>query len=316
MIENFEDFLKKRDKALEEKDFNVLYISAIKCAEEFHTKNSVLEAAFFLGRAQNLSGFNDLLKKLRKIYSTDLFNNPFISLNEENRFYEMGYKYPWLTDAELNYLEELYLKSDTYPMINRMLYDKELLRKELKHFNPEIYYTKNESFSDALCAEVFVAFLKNEIELNVEEALDERIQSFEEKNALASSFGFEAENQYPPIYVYNRFTNQVSLDTSTQLKDVFIFPITNFGMLSRASELFCEVFSDDLSLKEHLSQLIMERELLPSIERVPLCASWYLIMERYVRKTFNIFISRSEIQYVRNQLAKEWLQSINNKDLH
>lgn len=316
MIKDYEIFKQKRDKALKDKNFNDLYDAAIESAVFFMTKNSVLEAAFFIGRTRNIYAFNELLGTVQKAsVCSSPFDNQFVSFDKEQMFYNLGYKYPWLTDDELDFLESLYQRSDTYSMINRMLFDKELLRRDLKHFDPNLYDKKNDFFSSSLCSTVFKAFLRNEVELNVEEALEERLQSFEDKFLVGSILGFEPDSNYPPIYVYNRLDNCVILDTTTQINDIFLFPIHRLGKLSRAVDLFCQIFFDERDLKQTLSEVLQTKAMVHHIDSAILCGQWYLILERYICRRFSISNKSDQICKVRNTLAKEWLEGINNKNL-
>lgn len=144
-----------RKKALKNKDFGTLCKCAIEMAKMFPGeldpyRHHSQEVAFFLGR------INDRVQYEELIYHPYTKLPPSLrtirSFEKEEKMFDLGQRYPFLEDDKLDYLEELYCSSDTYDMINRMLYDQvEVLRRKLARFDESHFSIKNDTFSKKLC---------------------------------------------------------------------------------------------------------------------------------------------------------------------
>lgn len=303
MIEDIEKFFKDRDNAIINKDFNTLYNCAMISAKEYPwDDNALLEASFFCGRANSREDFNKYTNP--HFYSTFETFRSNSKTEERELFFDMGRRYPFLEDEELDLLESLYSESGTYKMISRMLFDAdEMLRRKLARFNPSLFDISNASFSNKLCLEIFDALIRNEGELDIQNAMDERRWP---------------GNSFPPIWVYNRRINSISKDT-TKLTDVFLIPISNFSWAGIRMQ-------DGIrAITEQFGEEIIETILYPALEDKGLnqhlisCAAfnsfWYLALEEAICNYYDISQSDSRLVQSRINIAKLWLKYQNEKPL-
>lgn len=316
---NLSKVYKDRERGLKNKDFNLLLNCAIEMAEAFTTsKQAAQEAAFFLGRIGDRARFESV------VYGPTLKLPPSLreprSFKMEERLYELGQKYPFLDDDEIDFIEELYCQSDTYDMVNRMLFDgDDLLRRKLARFNPEDFNIHHDDFSSEFCLETFDALIKNENELDVQEALDKRHQSFDDMEEEARLYGFSPTLKYDPILVYNRRTNTIQVD-ETDLSDRFLCPISNF---SWAGIKLCDATN---LLVNEFGNSIEETIIVPALEKCRLTKQtityaafntyWYLKIEDAVINGLNIPSSDKRLLKVRERIAYDWLTYQNKKELH
>lgn len=324
---DLEKLFSKRAEALKEKNFSKLCQCAIEMAENFSgpidpTRLVSQEVAFFLGRINDRSKFEDI------IYRPYLDMPPSLreirSFEKEEKMYDMGTRYPFLNDEELDYLENLYCSSDTYDMISRILYDADdVLRRKLARFDERQFNIKNEFYSKQLCLDIMDAFIRNDIEFKIQEAIEERYKSVEDKVAEADFWGrmgvsYDVSDSYSPILVYNRRSNSIQIDQS-DLSDRFLIPISNFHWakinLIDAIELY----------KEHFGKEFIETEIFPvlnkcglnsqMIEYAAFCSPWFIRMESYIIDKFSLSPNDTRLLDVREKIARKWLKFQNEKSL-
>lgn len=318
---DLEQLFVERRIALENKDFGKLAKCAIIIAEKCddplsHRRLEAQEAAFFLGRLNDRDKFIEIV--YRPNYKLISSLQDIRSYDKEEKMFDMGCRYPFLTDEELDFLEIMYCSSNTYDMINRMLFDgDEMLRRKLSRFNADLFSVSNKSFSKKLCDDIFDAFIKNEIKYDVQKALDERLQPLEYKQKEASYCGYVPQLEYPPILVYNRLSNTVQLD-QTDLSDLFLVPICNFSYaeiyISDAINLYKEYFGESVS---EVITLVLEQEMIfpQSVEYFELYATWILSMEDAIRKIYDLNNDDYRLMKVRETIARKWLVYQNEKPL-
>lgn len=278
--------------------------------------NHAQEVSFFLGR------INDRNTYERVVYGPYFSMPPSLreprSFDKEERMYNMGQRYPFLDDDELDYLEELYCSSDTYDMINRMLYDgDDFLRRRLARFDSSLYNISNSEFSKKFCLEVFNALITNYTEYDIEQALDDRHQPVEDKIEEARLWGYSPTLEYPTILVYNRRTNSIQID-NTDLSDRFLIPIANFGWanmdMSLPINLFIDKFGEDVkdNLYDALSRKGLNKQM---IQHAMFCVPWYLALEKTIIERKEITPKDYRIIEIHESIARIWLKYQNEKSL-
>lgn len=104
-----------------------------------HSKGDWYRLAFFCGRQSMGAELSLFMKanefRLRSDFSRSMFGFKYSDDFEDiNTFYKVGARYPFLSDEDYVFLESYYTKSGTYKMIDEMLFDKELLQKDLQHY--------------------------------------------------------------------------------------------------------------------------------------------------------------------------------------
>lgn len=297
----------KQKIAKEQKDLYTLAECSLEMANMLNVDYCRQEAAYFLGRLQDLEGFSKLLNSAR---SRSLnIDERHRSYDVEHRLFNIGWHYPDLDESDLDFLEDMYSTSSSYAMTDRMLFDKERLPRELLHFDPNAFNIKNESFTDEFLDNIFNAAWKNEFELNIQEAIDNRYTS-QTQNEV---WGFDYDPRDEPIFVYNRRTNQIEVDRSL-LSDIMLFPIHNLGSIGDLVEGYKEFFGDDIK------RFIVE-DVLPKIrlsygwETAVFCCYWYRIINSEVIKKLGIESNDYRLKQIRRNQARIWLLKINNKPL-
>lgn len=309
---------KDREIGIKCKDFNLLLKCAVDMAEAFtYSRLLAEEAAFFLGRIGDRTRFESV------IYGPTLKLPPSLreprSFQMEEKLYELGQKYPFLDDEELDFLETLYCKSNTFDMVNRMLFDgDDLLRRKLARFNQDDFNIRHDVFSCEFCLEIFDALIKNENELNVQEALDARHQSFDDMKEEARLYGFSPKLKYDPILVYNRRTNTIQVD-ETDLSDRFLCPISNFSWtglkLGDAVNLLINEFNHSVEESIIVPALEKCRITKQAITYAAFNTYWYLIVENAIIRNLGISSSDERLLKVRERIAYDWLTYQNKKEL-
>jgi hypothetical protein len=219
----------------------------------------------------------------------------------------------------LDYLEELYCSPDTYDMVSRMLYDgDEVLRRKLARFDEDHYEIKNTTFSKKLCLDVFNALILNELKYNIDEALEERYESEDDKRARALFYDCDLEMTYSPILVYNRRTNEIQMD-ETNLSDVFLIPVCNFYWaqinLIDAINLYTNCFGDEILAKFIYPTLEKENLSVSDVKSAAFCTPWFLSMENALMEGFSIKRNDYKLLEVRENIARKWLTYQNEKSL-
>ena len=303
-----------RKKALKNKDFGTLCKCAIEIAKMFPGESDPYghhsqEVAFFLGRINDRKQFEELIYHPYTKLPPSL--RTIRSFEKEEKMFDLGQRYPFLEDEELDYLEELYCSSDTYDMINRMLYDQdEVLRRKLARFDESHFLIKNDTFSKKLCLDTFNALIQNEIEYNIQEVIDERYESIDDRRERACLFGYEVDESFSPIWVYNRRTNSIQID-KTDLSDRFLIPIYNFFWaqikMPDAIDLYIEYFGEEV-VNQFIYPALKKRGLDPShLKWAAFCVPWYLTMETAVVNGLSLQRNDYRLLDIREQVAKKWL---------
>ena len=311
-----------RKKALKNKDFGTLCKCAIEIAKMFPGESDPYrhhsqEVAFFLGRINDRVQFEELIYHPYTKLPPSL--RPIRSFEKEEKMFDLGQRYPFLEDDELDYLEELYCSSDTYDMINRMLYDQdEVLRRKLARFDESHFSIKNDTFSKKLCLDIFNALIQNEIEYDIQEVMEERYESMDDRRERARLFGYDMDESFSPILVYNRRTNSIQID-ETDLSDRFLIPIYNFSWaqikLPDAIDLYKEYFGVEVVTRLIYPALKEEGLEPPLIEWAAFCVPWYLTMESAVVNGLSIQRDDHRLLNIREQIANKWLTFQNEKSL-
>lgn len=317
-----ESIFEYQKEALKNKDFGKLCKCAIEMAKKFPGEADTYryysrEVAFFLGRINNRALFEELIYSPYTQLPPSM--RPIRSFEQEEKLYDFGLRYPFLLDEELDYLEELYCSPDTYDMVSRMLYDgDEVLRRKLARFDEDHYEIKNTTFSKKLCLDVFNALILNELKYNIDEALEERYESEDDKRARALFYDCDLEMTYSPILVYNRRTNEIQMD-ETNLSDVFLIPVCNFYWaqinLIDAINLYTNCFGDEILAKFIYPTLEKENLSVSDVKSAAFCTPWFLSMENALMEGFSIKRNDYKLLEVRENIARKWLTYQNEKSL-
>lgn len=321
-----EELFELRKVALKKGDFQILCNCAVEMARQFYgssdpRRHISQEVAFFLGRANDRS-------KFEKIVFDPYFSLPpslreIRSFEKEEKMFDMGQRYPFLDDEELDYLEGMYCSPDTYDMISRMLYDGDtMLRRKLARFNEDEFSIQSETFSKELCLEVFDALIQNETIYDIDNAIEERNQTDEDYRAFMAFMELDDDedddNEYSPIFVYDRRTNSVRID-QTDLSDTFLIPIYNFYWadinLSDAIELYKTYFGQEVLFNAIEPALRNWGISVSGISDVAFCVPFFMDIENEIIKRYSLKRTDDILSEVRAKIAEKWLIYQNEKSL-
>lgn len=309
---DLEKLFETRKIAKQNQDLQTLANCAFQMAKEFNFDDVRSEAAYFYGRLHDFEGFSEMLQnaKARAMNYDEMHR----SYQEERHFFNIGLEYPDLDDFELDFLEEKYMSSGSYEMMDRILFDKERLDRTLNHFNPDEFEIKNTDFSDELLDKVFRATWKNEFDLDVQEAIDNRYTAKTQNETWRGAFGLgEYDPSDEPIYVYNRRTNDVELDRS-MLDDVLLTPLYHIGKMGDVVEEYGNLFGSEVR-QYIIDEVLPATHLSYGWETAIFSCYWYRQINVSVMKKFNVIKDDPRLNQVRRNLAKKWLIELNNKPL-
>jgi hypothetical protein len=308
-----EQIFEKRKKAKKDKNLSVLAECSRQMLDLFGFEDVRHEAAYFFGRLKDYEGFGRMLQNAKDRAMN--INERHRTYDVERRYFNIGLQYPCLEENDLLFLEEKYLCSGDYEMIDRMLFDKERLPRVLKHFDPNAYNIRNEDFSDEFLDRVFKAAWKNELELNVDEAIDNRYNSQTQNETWGRFFNCQYDPNSEPIFVYNRKTNQVEVDRSN-LHDVMLFPIHNLGTVGYLLDEYKKFFGNEV-------EEFIRKTILPSCgivyvsgwKDIVFPCIWYQSVNSGVIRKFEIPADDVRLKQIRRDIARQWLNEVNNKPL-
>ena len=216
-------------------------------------------------------------------------------------FYQVGARYPFLNPSDYEFLESYYTKSGTYTMIDEMLFDKDLLQRELKHYEPHKIENKSLSYSPELLQSVFKAALDNNRKYNFDELLETRYS--------------QRRSSYEPVYVYNMETNAVELTTSKVLDEWTKHILGQDYSTNHLIQQHCRsIFGSDKVVIEVLNELDMINPHFDVDMHFDASLLW-LIIKRLCEK-LEITTNDSRIIQLENELAEELLKRINSEGLY
>lgn len=306
-----------RKTALKNKDLNKLCECAVEMVRHFpgwYDSHGyyLLEAAFFLGRINNMEQFEELVKLSYE--KSNSFYGDNCTTKEKIIMFDLGRRYPFLDDDELSFLEALYCSSGTYNMINRMLFDQnEVLPRKLARFDESLFSIRNENFPQKLCLDVFKAMIINEMEYNIQDVIEERYESWYKRIEK----GYDMDDCYSPILVYNRRTNTIQLD-KTDLSDKLLFPIYDFQYaninMSDLIDLVHKNFGDEV-IHKFVNPILEKLDIISDIESCVFCFNWFLSIETAIIRGLSLQSDDYRLLDIHEQIAKKWLTYQNEKTL-
>lgn len=135
------------------------------------------EMCYYYGRLQRVEELQEFLKD-KSFY---LMMLPQSSQELAQNLLNIGYKFPHLNESEIDYVEEKYCDSKTFELFDIIMFDKELLPRQINKFDKESLNRVNKGFSNEFLLDVFSYFSANE----------------------------ELDSSYEKLYVYSRIENKI-----------------------------------------------------------------------------------------------------------
>lgn len=135
------------------------------------------EMCYYYGRLHQVEELQEFLKE----QSFYLMMLPESSQELAQNLLNIGYKFPRLNEVEIKYLEDKYCDSKTFELFDIIMFDSELLPRQINKFDKESLNKKNKDFSSEFLLQVFSCFSANE----------------------------ELDSSYEKLYVYSRIENKI-----------------------------------------------------------------------------------------------------------
>ena len=137
--------------------------------------------AFLYARAKDVDTLNSILQK----YSFCLFSMSEDSREVSTQLVEIGVTYPYLSNSQIDYLEELYNNPKYCEVMDEILFDKEKLPRVISGITKDDLKKTNDTFSPKLLKQTFNSFILN----------------------LKAQY--ERDDEYTKYYVYVRRNNNI-----------------------------------------------------------------------------------------------------------
>ena len=135
------------------------------------------ELCYYYGRLHKIEELKEFLSD-KEFY---LFMLPESCRELAENLFNIGMKFPHLSESEMLYLDDNYSDSKTFELFDIIMFDADQLPRPLKKYDVSQLKIKHSEFSEEFLLEVFDCFLKNE----------------------------ELDDGYSKLYVYDRVNNKI-----------------------------------------------------------------------------------------------------------
>lgn len=113
--------------------------------------------AYLYGRTKDVDTLNSIIQK----YSYCLFNLSQEAREATTNLLEIGTSYPYLSNSQIDYLEQLYNNPKFCEVMDEILFDKEKLPRQISGITKDELKKTNDNFSDKLLQQTFNCFILN-----------------------------------------------------------------------------------------------------------------------------------------------------------
>lgn len=289
------------EKALSGKDIR----SIVKYQKELiesgvHGKGDWFRLAYFCGRVSMFDELQSFIQdnevRIRNDFSDGLFRFRYSEdFGHINTFFQIGSRFPFLKPEDYDFLEGYSTKSGTYEMIDEMLFDKEMLQRELKHYEPQPIDNSKQICSQSLLDTIYHAALHNIDSYNIDELIAKR--------------SYQLRDSYDPVYIYNIRINEVELTTSRILdeRDKIIIG-QDFSTVHLIQKYCAEIFGT----ADHVSGVLNEMDLLNPYFDIDMhvdAGILRLILKGLAHK-LGLLKNDVRLHRLENILTEEWLRSV------
>lgn len=275
-----EELFKFRRQCAQNRDINALLAIAkyrfIKGSAATNESN-LPEMSYYYGRLHR----SEELKEFLEEKSFYLFMLPESCIKLAQNLLNLGEKFPHLNEKEVSYLEEKYCDPKTFELFDIIMFDKDLLPREIKKFDKELLKTKNTDFSRDFLLTVYECFSKNE----------------------------DLDDGYSELFVYSRITNKIVRKKYENVglgEYCIIQPILSNQFWSLMNKMFGEKCADDL-IKE-----LCHDENWEDFKN----SDFYLLNSQHIEEVASGYFSNpKQVEEVKAEVAKFWLEDINSHNI-
>lgn len=121
-------------------------------------ENNFPELCYYYGRLGKLEELKEFLSD-KEFY---LFMLPESCRELSERLFDIGMKFPHLTESEMSYLDDKYSNSKTFALFDIIMFDADQLPRPLKKYDLAQLKIRHSEFSENFLLEVYDCFSKNE----------------------------------------------------------------------------------------------------------------------------------------------------------
>jgi hypothetical protein len=144
--------------------------------------NKLCKVSYYSGRAKSQQIVSNFVEKNKSLLSAFVNEDYFILAQF---LFRVGFVFPNINEAEISMLEKYYSDPKYVDLLDDILFDKELLSKELKRFDTSARNKKHSQFSDDLLIQTFNSDIYNQ------EPEDDKIYFYDKSNNSILKASFE-----------------------------------------------------------------------------------------------------------------------------
>jgi hypothetical protein len=277
---SFEELDKLSQKCADNRDLESLLTIAkwrfIKGSKATNESN-LPEMFYYFGRLHRGEELRSFLKE--KSFYLFMLSASCKVLGEN--LFNIGLRFPHLSEEEVSYLEQNYCDPKTFELFEIIMFDKELLPRRIEKFDKELLKRKNTEFSDQFLMSLFECFSKNE----------------------------ELDNGYSEMYIYSRISNKIIRKKyeDTGLGDYcIVLPTTSNQYWSIVEERFGTKCADDM---------IKELSFADNWEDFKKDDFYGLDTESIEQVANGYFRDQAKTDAIKILVAKRWLDEINSHEI-
>lgn len=275
-----EELFKLRRKCAENRDLESLltiakwrFINGSAATNE----SNLPEMCYYFGRLHRVKELKSFLEE-KSFY---LFMLPESCKVLGQNLLNIGLRFPDLSEEEVSYLEQNYCDPKTFELFDIIMFDKDLLPRNIQKFDKELLNRKNTDFSDHFLIRVFKYFSENE----------------------------ELDDGYSEMYVYSRISNEIIRKKyeDTGLGEYCIVqPIKSNQFWSLIEKRFGAKCADDM---------IKELSFDDNWEDLKTHDFYLLNSESIEQVANNYFRDQVKTDEIKILVAKHWLDEINSHEI-
>jgi hypothetical protein len=192
----------------------------------------------------------------------------------------IGYKFPHLSEKEISYLEQKYCDSKTFELFDIIMFDSDLLARPIKKFNKNSLNVRNSNFSRDFLLKVYDCFSENE----------------------------ELNDGYHKMFVYSRTKNEI---IRKAYEDVGLgeYCIVQPILSNDFCNLMKEKYSEECS--NYFAKALSSDKAWENFKKLDFSFN----ANRIEEVANNYFSNSSQVEDVKAEVAKFWLDKINSADI-
>lgn len=277
---SFEELYLLRKECAKKNDIESLLIIAIfRFAKESSALNedTYPEICYYYGRLRRSDNLNEFIEE----NAMDLLMLSDSSKELARNLFKIGYRFPFLNDEEILYLEEKYSSSITFELFDIIMFDVEKLSRPVKKFDKNLLKITHSNFSKEFLLNIYSCFLEND-------KLDE----------------YDDE-----LYTYSRIYNKI-IRKSYEKLEYGEFHIIDPIQSNELSTIIKNNYGKDSMI--YFAKLLSYDG---DLDKFINYTSYMIRATEIENAALRYFSEKNEIDYLKLDVARFWLKNINSKDI-